>query len=255
MADKLTYFDLLMYVVPGALLELALLFAWSLVGLPTPPLFGSGGLLGSIAFLLVAFVLGHLVQAVGHAFLERLLKRTFWGGHHPSEIVFFRGHHLITDLERQAFLGSLTQEGSVDPETAARYEQRLSVGWFRSGHRGLAKADLERAMSVAQLAFNRARRALHGTEAGKPVQVVEAYYQFFRGASVAALGAAGALWLARNAISSGQATSTLPDGPRAAGLMALGALAAAGVFFLRARGAAQNFVREVYRAKDAARGQ
>jgi hypothetical protein len=72
--DKFNFYDLLGYLIPGAIVTLALYWVGtSGLGLPLPPI--NGDLASSFVFLGVSYLAGHLVQAIGESWESKLCDR------------------------------------------------------------------------------------------------------------------------------------------------------------------------------------
>ncbi|NPC49760.1 hypothetical protein HPC50_22110 [Corallococcus exiguus] len=241
-ADKFTYFDFQMYVLPGAIMLTALFFMWSIAGNDLPGLLGEGGLFASVIFILAAFVLGHLVQALAHMIVEPLVKRAFWGGQFPSQISLFNGPKLLTNTERIKYIELARSTKAATNDVAQIWESSLTVGWFRCG--GLDDDRSKKGLEVAQFFFNRARRALADHEAGKRIESAEAHYQFFRGSSMALLISAAMLACEAMVLPSEQFMRPgILSIEQRAWIAAIASLGAATVFAWRLRGVGQNLVR------------
>ena len=104
MHAKFTYFDFMMYVLPGAILEVCILGAAGLAGIAPPDALAIGSLLETVVFMLGAFVLGQFVQVIAHTVPEWALKRIFWKGFFPSEIALFAGAKLFSSTERRMII-------------------------------------------------------------------------------------------------------------------------------------------------------
>ena len=236
-----------MYLLPGAMLELALLVAGSEVRLPTPALMGKGGILDSIIFVLVAFILGHFIQALAYVLTERLLKGVFWGGHFPSEVLLFEGSGLVSERDRSAFIEGIEKGKAVDGPTVESWNKRIR---FRMFGAILEKADahaLEKGAEAAQSVYDRYRVALVGDELDARVTRSEAYYQFFRGSCTAAWISLVLLWSVW-AVDSYRARNLIgAEPPVELELGGLFALALCLIFFWQARVTAQRFAAEVFR--------
>ncbi len=239
-----------MYVLPGAILLFGLLAAWSVAGGATPTLLGDSGLFASVLFVLGAFVSGHFVQTVAHSWPEQILKALFWAGQYPSQIIMFRKTGLISATERERFVDTIRNAGLADEDLAKAWDSTLTIGWFRRKVVADNPEQFPTGVEGAQFVFNQLRHLLSGTKASTRVDNAEASYQFFRGSFTAS----GLV-----ALVVGTETLALTESwmiPLSASLYRpqLGAMVSAAffvlflAFFWRARGAGQNFAREVLRA-------
>jgi hypothetical protein len=255
LTEKFTYFDFLMYVLPGTVILSGLLVGWAIAGGEVPTLLGDSGLFASVVFILAAFVLGHFVQTVAHSLPEKLLKRLFWAGRYPSQILFFKGHRLVSGTERERHIAMLREVGLASDEVVKVWDGELTIGWFRGSVKGIDKGQFAQGTEGAQFAFNRIRNHLTDQKAGIRASSAEAYYQFFRGGFTGAGLTAMALALEIVALRHGWLTPF--DG--AVDITGLGTMVVsvyvllAVAFFWRARGAGQNFARETFRAYAALR--
>jgi len=253
--EKFTYFDFLTYLLPGTILEFALLGAWAAAKLPLPQFTGEGGLLGSIVFILVAFILGHFVQGLAHTFPEWLLKRIFWGGFFPSHIMFFTNQQILFSKEKQVIISRAITEQIISLEDSKLWEQPFVTGWLRPIRplrRSRLNEEIKQGVELSKLTFNRIQIFLADSSLGKRIEVAEAYYQFFRGTFTATFTAAIILfteyWILTR-------SSTALE-PHIGNSLLVGSaitLTLTFMFAWRARGSGQRYAREVVRAFDAAR--
>ena len=247
LTEKFTYFDFQMYVLPGAILLSGLLAGWAVAGGAMPTLLGDSGLFASVVFVLGAFVAGHFVQTVAHSWPERILKSLFWAGRYPSQIILFRGHGLISATERQRFIDTLKTAGLADEDLVEAWDAGLTIGWFRRKVVADSAEQFTRGVEGAQSAFNQLRHLLSGADASTRVASAEASYQFFRGGFVAA--GLAALLLAAESVALTQTWLAAPVDTSVLGtIVSATFFVLCLAFFWRARGAGQNFAREVFRA-------
>jgi len=164
MTDKLSTFDVVMYVLPGAALLTALsMVAWisdptALQGLP---ILGEGGLLASVLFLVLSVIAGLVVQALA-VFVDHRIRR-------KADLPWMRalqGRGVLSQVERAEVLHGLAEHGLLRDEE----RDRLAVQ-----------------ASVARLVYGRARdAALRGPHAGR-IQTARMYFLLNRGLAMVAL--------------------------------------------------------------------
>lgn len=254
MLEKFTYFDFLMYVLPGTVLEFALLGVWVAAKLPLPQFTGEGGLFSSIVFVLIAFILGHSVQAIAHTFPEWLIKRLFWGRFYPSEIMFFNNQRILFSKEKETIISKIIAEKIISENDSQLWKQDFVTGWFRPilpVRKRKLSDDLKKGTENSQLAFNRLRIFLTDNNLGKRVEGAESSYQFFRG-TYTALAISGIMFISEYYILSRYSSLETNIGHSLLAGSVLAILLAL-VFVWRARGAGQRYAREVVRAFDTTR--
>ncbi len=194
MTDKLTTFDVLMYVVPGAALWTVLgLVAWwhDPSSMAEIPLLGDGGLLASVLFLLMCLVGGLVVQAAALTLDRRLRPK--------ASLPWVRA------LDPEG--GVLTAE-----ERAEVVHGLLARGLLRDTEQDALTHD----PAIRRLVFLRARDVADNAEPGSRARIARMYSLLTRGlATVSALGATllavrallwvlgGVLWLAGTVLSLG----------------------------------------------------
>ena len=103
MSDKFTYIDFLMYVIPGAFLCIVVLSSFCLLTPGTTDLINAD-LFSSIVFLVISFVFGNCLQVYSHKGPEERLKKEYWRGLYPSEIMFFPENNIISEEGREDLL-------------------------------------------------------------------------------------------------------------------------------------------------------
>lgn len=89
MKDRFSYFDFICYFIPGTLL------LWVIVSFSEG--FGVAQILSTtntltdvISFVVLAFIVGHLVQASEKSVLEKKIKQKYWNGVFFSEIFLLK---------------------------------------------------------------------------------------------------------------------------------------------------------------------
>lgn len=181
MTDKLTYFDVLMYVLPGAYALTIALGGWWCISpsaISSLPLTGDGGLFASVVFVLMSFIAGNALQVIAHTLPESLIRRVFWSGHWASQLAFFKSGPCLSEKERSAVIESAVRLCSADPAVLGVLTvKRLRGGrWRPEGDPAAIAATLDSAQAV----FRGALALLADTGAGQRATTANAYYQFFR---------------------------------------------------------------------------
>lgn len=250
MTDKFSYTDVLCYLMPGACAMALGLSWWATIpgsSFGTIPMFGDGGLLASVAFVLLSFVVGNTVQVIAHTLPEALLRRVFWSGWWPSDLAMFDGGPCLSTTEREAVKMALTAHLQV---SAANVPVPSSTPTRRWGRRwSLARTpENMKATTAWHGAFDRGRALLADTGAGTRATAAEAYYLFFRGMMVVCgVGGAAFSFLALNA--PWKAMIGLPPSGTTGAVIPSGVLLSLALLFAwRARGAGEGFARETFLA-------
>jgi len=174
MLSRIAAFELRMYFIPGAYgLILASILSKVITGLD---FFNSslqgGDLTQSFAFVIASYVLGHLIQSVGHGARvfgrvigpEQRLKKRYWNGHFPSELALFKGSTVLGESNRRYILDALERNGYLEQLQKQEYEMPLS----------------DMAKEKAQAIFIRLN-AKAGEKEDSPVKTAEGLYQMLRG--------------------------------------------------------------------------
>jgi hypothetical protein len=199
MLSQIAAFELRMYFIPGAYgLILASVFAKVVTGVDFFNASLQGGdLTQSFAFVMASYVLGHLIQSLGHGFRvfgqnigpEQRLKTRYWKGYFPSELALFKDSKIIDQSNRQRVLEMLVADGYLYIAQRQEFERPFS----------------EQARELAQGIFVRLN-SKSGTQPDSPIKTAEALYQMLRGffftswlglivgTITAAYGAATRLW-------------------------------------------------------------
>lgn len=110
MSDKFTYIDFLMYVIPGSFLAAVLLFSICLLVPQASPYIRTDFFSG-IIFLVFSFILGNCLQVHSHKGPENRLKKEYWKGLYPSQIMFFPENPVISEQGRDDLLSSCLKTG------------------------------------------------------------------------------------------------------------------------------------------------
>lgn len=270
-----------MYLLPGALIELAILAAWSASDLPQPEIMGEKGILASVVFILAAFILGHIIQAIAQSFPDKFFKWLFWKGYYPSVIMLFKDQIVISNNSRVQFIELLYKETLLEIDDKKKFNNigipgrfqfllnKLShkfkwityrYQWllFKCNYRRIKpdkpiqESDFELVAGAAQKAWERARINLTELGRGKKIEIFEAYFQFFRGAAVASAIAAILFFIEYWYLQ--QLPTHLVAHPNVEKLVKVGifsSLALAVLFANRTKEFAERFATEVIKSYDA----
>jgi hypothetical protein len=244
MMSRIAAFELRMYFVPGAYaLILASIFAKvvSRVDFFNASLQG-GDLTQSFAFVMASYVIGQLIQSVGHGIPifgriigpEKRLKKRYWDGYYPSEIALFKNSRVLGDSNRQRVLDCLLSKGHMDSTQRQGFELPFS----------------ETSRELAQAIFVRLN-AEAGEKEDSSTKTSEALYQMLRGLFFSSwLGFASGTAIA---VYAKLARLWFPQFPQLDGLSwpglvtySLFCLSAWLIFRYRCRGAGEGYARRVY---------
>lgn len=243
MSEKFTYIDFLMYVIPGSFLAAVLLFSICLLvpqALPYIRLdFFSG-----IIFLVFSFILGNFLQVYSHKGPENRLKKEYWKGLYPSQIMFFPENPVINEHGRDDLLRACVRTELLSENDIPLFSSKEEYD--------------KTAINKAQNVFNYMQVYLVDKGKGERIRGAEGFFLFFRGIFVTSFWAGMAFlfvvvcylarlkWLALNGLF-GE-----PPPPLAGFVLPLVGTSIClwfwRTFRYRCRGAAQGFAREVYRA-------
>lgn len=245
MKDKFNYIDFLMYVLPGSFLVIVLLLSlWSL----NPELLkgATGNAFFAVAFILISFVFGNFIQTVSHKVPEARLKKKYWNGYYPSQIMFFPKNPVINESGREDLLNACVKAGLLTPEEKALFDVE---------NNNFPKDAVDKANNI----FDYIRVHFDITGKAERIRGAEGYYLFYRGMFVACFWATisfmaiAVLFPFRYYIPN-VFTPLLGEHPSVfIGLVMPVIETALCLYFwrtfrYRARGAGQGFAREVYRA-------
>lgn len=102
--DKLSYFDILAYLIPGVVALWA--FSYFLIDIENEAsrLLFDSLILDSLIYLCVAFVIGNVIQYLSRLIVEPLIKKVFWFGHFYSEIFLIEKYSMVTKVDLNNFL-------------------------------------------------------------------------------------------------------------------------------------------------------
>jgi len=242
MTDKFTYIDFLMYVIPGAFLVSVFVLSVCLFFPDIITLFDNEIVSGAI-FIVLSFVVGNFVQVYSHLGPEDRLKKEYWHGYYPSQVMFFPKNKVINEKERLDLIKACQATGILSDEDADCFKDE-TLNKF--------------GISCANKCFNYMRVYLADSGKGSRIRGSEGYFLFFRGLFVASFWSAilMALVFAFNLICkiSPDIQNLIQKQPPSS-LIIMIPLFLAVVFLIfwrtfryRCRGAAQGFAREVYRA-------
>ena len=178
MSDKFSYTDFLMYVVPGSFLSFVILL---LVSTFTPKMATvtlKADLFSSIIFLFFSFIFGNFLQVRSHLGPEERLKKEFWTGLFPSQVMFFPGNKILNESGREDLISACLLKGLLVSEDVSLF----------SASTDYPKEAIEKAQNV----FDYMRTYLVNSGKGERIKGAEAYYLFFRGMFVASFWSATA---------------------------------------------------------------
>lgn len=244
MLQRLSYFDLMMYVLPGAVICLAVTAGWSAMGFGLPDLGGEGGLFGSVVFLMCAYIAGHAVQSWSNGPMNWFIKRGMPYGDWATATAFLPKAKVMSPSERLRCSQFLEREGLLETGSSGLLQALEEAG---SEAQSTDPAAVRRA---SQAAFYQCRGVLRAAGQVENAEVAEARFQLHRGLAMAwiiaaAIGALvlGGLWGTGELHTWEQWTKV--------GLPALVGLPLAMTFGARARGASRGLAREVFRGTEA----
>ena len=158
MRSRFNYHDFIAYVVPGLIpLLVAVLFVWARGHYRL--FFFIQTFVGLILFLIVAYVMGHFLQAAAAWFEKKLF---FQRGYHPGEAYFRKGSGALSEREFNKLI--------------AKFNERFNVE--------LTPEDLENP-KVREACFYECRWGIKDDARAEYIRVLDAYYDMFRGLFVA----------------------------------------------------------------------
>lgn len=167
MKDKFSYFDFICYFIPGTLL------LWAIVsflkGLGVVQIFSATNTLtDTISFVILAFIVGHLVQAGAKFRLEKKIKQKYWNGAFFSEIFLLKGNRLCNEIDREKFI-----------DLAAK-----QLGYTESELKTL-ESDTDKARQMSHSIYRKAYSFINNNKIGDRAAIANTYYNLFRGLSEA----------------------------------------------------------------------
>lgn len=122
MKDKFTYFDFLAYFIPGAvLLWVYMVVAGSLEALSV--LKTENAFTESLAFIVLAFVVGHLVQFRSRQKTQETIKKKYWSSGLVSNQFLVKDNQFCTEFDRQRYIQLLQKHLGLRPEEAQILEE------------------------------------------------------------------------------------------------------------------------------------
>lgn len=212
-------------------------YGWSLGGDLKLDIFGSA------LFVLMSFVFGNFWQAVSHERPERRLKKEFWDGLYPSQIMFFPHNPVISERARLDLLKYCKRESLLSDEEVESCNST-------------AKTE-STVMSAVSHAFDILRASLEHRPEGERSAGAEARFLFFRGMFVTCFWSGILALIAMvTAIALGSVKSVSFDvylrfsGARTIALLVIAMISFVlwRTFRWHCRGAAQGFAKEAVRA-------
>ena len=167
MKDKFSYFDFICYFIPGTLLLWAIISF--LKGLGVVQIFSATNTLtDTISFVILAFIVGHLVQAGAKSRLEKNIKERYWNGAFVSEIFLLRGNRLCNEIDREKFIDLATKQlGYAEAELK------------------ILENDTNEARQMSHSIYRKAYSFINNNKIGERAAIANTYYNFFRGLSEA----------------------------------------------------------------------
>jgi hypothetical protein len=249
--EKLSYYDLLAYLVPGTVV------VWASIKLAEAIdmmrfVSTQSTLLNASAFVVIAFVAGHLVQAEAQRRLDARRWYSVFPNGFPSRSFLVRGQKdekgkpWCSESRRLAYISASRRHGLLDEQQAAKLEA-VAVG----------NEELEEARRASQETYRAAFSFL--TDEGRAQKAITANqtYGLFRGLTMACAIVAGlfltilVVGLVRSYGELGEKLATWPGFAELLlfPLVVMGAFSyAAASFRLRARNRGKLHVREVFDA-------
>jgi hypothetical protein len=172
MENKFTYFDFLMYIIPGGMFAIVLYFFF--ITLPTvkPIIESTANLFGLAIFIIISFVFGNLIQALAHKSLEDFIKRWYWNGFYASDLIFNENNRIINDGLRLKMIDRVLSKGWTTKE---KLQPIIDGGILKDKKLGVTAAFI----------FNCLRTTAEKDDNSNQIKGAEAYYQFFRGLTAA----------------------------------------------------------------------
>lgn len=168
MKDKLTYFDFLVYFIPGAVMLWICAVLVRDLGIFSAPKMGNI-FTESLAFIVLAFVIGHFVQYRSQRGTEVTIKKKHWSGAFVSEGFLLKDNKFCPEFKRQRYISLLQKHFGLDEESAKVLKDREN----------------EEARAISHSMYRECFTFI--TDKGIGVKAIKAneYYSFFRGLSIA----------------------------------------------------------------------
>jgi len=175
MEMQLSYYDLLANVIPGVFV------LWA-VGNVLPPGILKEALLGenlvsdSIVFLVLAFILGQVIQWLAKFTIEPVVKRIFWHRAFPSDLFLIKGAGWCRESERADYLRLAKDKVGID---------RREIGRLQSlGLPEMSQEDTKGAKSTCRTIFRRFESLAADEGIGSKAILQNTFYSLFRGLSL-----------------------------------------------------------------------
>lgn len=166
MKNKLTYFDFLVYFIPGAAIIWICTVLAKYLGILSA--LKTGNILTeSLAFIVLAFVVGNFIQYRSQRGTEIRIKKKHWSGAFVSERFLLKASKLCPEFKRQRYINLLQKYFVLDEKNAKILEDSES------------KEAREISHSMYRECFT------FITDKGIGAKAIKAneYYNFFRGLS------------------------------------------------------------------------
>lgn len=166
MKDKFTYFDFLAYFIPGAVIlwicsvmakDLGVLSA-----LETGNVFTE-----SLAFIVLAFVVGHFVQFRSKQKTEATIKEKYWSNAFVSEAFLLRDNEFCSEFKRRRYINLLQKHFGLAEESVNT----------------LVDHESEEARVISHGMYRECFTFITDKGLGQKATKANEYYNFFRGLS------------------------------------------------------------------------
>jgi hypothetical protein len=228
--DKFTYYDTLSNLLPG------IVFLWALTalgplrnGVAVGSMMTGNVIIDPILFIVLSYVVGHILQFLSKYSVEPLLKRIFWKGQFFSDIFLVGAYRLCTKEEllryidfAESKLGFRKEDLSVllDPEVITDESKE------------------KKALQLSGAIYHSVDAKTQDTSAGQKAHIQNTFYSFFRNLSLSFLALAVMDLLAILLKYLEPRWNT--------GLLILFNLALAAVFFIRAKERGEHYVKGLF---------
>ncbi len=168
MKDKFTYFDFLVYFIPGTLLIWVCITAVKTLGLAAN-LKTENVITDSLTFIVLAFILGHFIQFRSKQRTESTIKKSFWSGSLVSEQFLVKNNKFCSEFERQRYIQILREHFTLG-------EDDIQI---------LEKTDNPEAKKISHSMYQQCFSFITDKGIGDRAVKANEYFNFFRGLSTA----------------------------------------------------------------------
>jgi hypothetical protein len=226
METQLSYYDLLANVIPGVFV------LWAVgnvlpAGTIRETISGDNLVADSIVFLVLAFILGQVIQWLAKFTIEAVVKRVFWHRMFPSDLFLVKGAGWCRESERADYLRLAKDKVGIDRHEISRLQ---SLGLSE-----MSPEEIEGAKSTCQTIFRRFESLAADEGIGSKAILQNTFYSLFRGLSLSSALCAF-IFLVGYAVRAGLSGLIL-------GIMCLGAAA---IFVHRAKERGELYVTGVF---------